>query len=217
MDQLQRPRARHLHPRLGVRHLRSHHHAAGDADPHQGMGHHARHHGHRDHAVALDRAHRHLHLSGARRSLWPPPGADLVDPGLCGVHRLHRLLDRLDHAADLELDHPHRARRRKPGRHADGDRDRADQMARHRARRPRRRLSARLHAVLARRAGRGAAVGLALALLPRHFAGAAGAVDPHRHQGKPALRARHRGDAQGGLEEAARHLRAGPQIPARND
>ena len=111
--------------------------------------------------------------------------------------------------SDLELDHPHRACRRKSGRHADGDRDGADQMARHRARRPRRRLSARLHAVLARRAGRGAAVGLALALFPRHFAGAAGAVDPHRHQGKPALRARHRGDAQGGPEEAARHLRAG--------
>ena len=29
----------------------------------------------------------------------------------------------------------------------------------------------------------------------------------HRHQGKPALRARHRADAQGGAEEAARHLR----------
>ena len=67
------------------------------------------------------------------------------------------------------------------------------QMARHRARRPRRRLSVRLHAVLARGARRGAAVGLALALFPRHFAGAAGALDPHRHQGKPALRARHRG------------------------
>ena len=91
------------------------------------------------------------------------------------VHRLHRLLHRLGHAADLELAHPHRPCRREPGRHADGHRDRADQMARHRARRPRRRLSVRLHAVLARRAGRGAAVGLALALFPRHFAGAAGA------------------------------------------
>ena len=34
---------------------------------------------------------------------------------------------------DLQLDHAHCARRREPGRHADGHRDRADQMARHRA------------------------------------------------------------------------------------
>ena len=180
------------------------------------MGHHAGDHGHRDHDLALDRSDRHIPLSGARRSLRPPPGADLVDPGLCGVHRAHRLLDRLGDASDLELDHPHRPCRRESGRHADGDRDGTDQMARHSAWRPRRRLPAWLYAVLARRAGRGAAVGLALALLPRHFAGALGAVDPHRHQGEPALRARHRGDAQGGLEEAARYLRAGPTIPARN-
>src|ERR1700719_2642579 len=46
---------------------------------------------------------------------------------------------------------------------------------------------------------------MALALLPRHPPGAAGALDPHRHQGKPALRARHRADAQGRAEETTRH------------
>src|SRR3977135_823241 len=45
---------------------------------------------------------------------------------------------------------------------------------------------------------------------------AARALDPHRHQGKPALRPRDRADAQGGVEEAARHPVAGPPIPARN-
>src|SRR6202023_199267 len=89
-------------------------------------------------------------------------------------------------------------------------------MARHRPGRPRRRLSVRLHAVLARRACRGAAMGMALALLPRHPPGAARALDPHRHQGKPALRARHRADAQGRAEETTRYPVAGARVPARN-
>ncbi len=61
-----------------------------------------------------------------------------------------------------------------------------------------------------------ALVGVALALFPRHPAGAAGALDPLRHQGKSALRACHRADAQGRAEEAARYLFAGATIPARD-
>src|SRR6516165_2288995 len=89
-------------------------------------------------------------------------------------------------------------------------------MARHRLGRPRRRLSVRLHAVLACRPCRGAAMGMALALLPRHPASVARALDPHRHQGKPTLRARHHADAQGGAQEATRYPIAGARIPARN-
>src|SRR5215469_15763764 len=89
-------------------------------------------------------------------------------------------------------------------------------MARHRLGRPRRRVSVRLHAVLARRSCRGAVMGMALALFPWHPAGAARALDPHRHQGKPALRARNDADAQGGAEETARYFCARPRISARD-
>ena len=213
---LQRHRADDLHSRLGVRHLRSHHHAARHAAPHQGMGDHAGDDGHGDHDLALDRSHRHVRFPGVCRSLRPQARADLGDSGIFGLHRPHRLFDRLGQPLDLQLDHPDRARRREPGRHADGHRDRADQMARDRLGRPGRRLPVRLHAVLGRGACRRAALGMALALLPRHHSGAARALDPHRHQGKPALRARHRADAQAGAEEAARHPVAGAPIPARN-
>src|SRR6516162_8277468 len=180
------------------------------------MGDHAGDHGHGDHDLALDRAHWHVRLSCACRSIWAEAGADLGDPGLFDLHRPHRLLDRLDHALDLQFDHADRAGRREPSWHVDGHRDGANQMARHRLGRPRRRLSVRLHAVLACRPCRGAAMGMALALLPRHPASVARALDPHRHQGKPTLRARHHADAQGGAQEATRYPIAGARIPARN-
>ena len=97
-----------------------------------------------------------------------------------------------------------------PGRHADGHRNRADQMARDGVGRPRRRLPFGLHAVLAGGARRSAIMGMALVVFPRHRAGAARAVDPDRHQGKPALRARYCTDVEGGAEEAVStslHLR----------
>ena len=111
VDQLQRDRPRDLHPWLGVRHLRSHHHAARHADPHQGMGDHAGDDRHRHDGVPLARARRHLHLPGARRFLRPQADADLDHPGLCFVHRLHRLLRRPDIAAGLQLVHADRAGR----------------------------------------------------------------------------------------------------------
>src|SRR5262245_57365217 len=94
-----------------VRHLRSHHHAARHADPHQRMGNHAGDDGHGDHDLALDRTHRHVRLSSPCRSLWPQAGAHLGDLGLFDLYRPHRLLDRLDHALDLQFVDDARARR----------------------------------------------------------------------------------------------------------
>jgi len=65
-------------------------------------------------------------------------------------------------------------------RHGHGQRDRPDKVARHSARRPRRRVSIRLHVVLFDGSRRSAAVGLAGSLLAWDTAGAPGAVGPSR-------------------------------------
>ena len=217
MDELQHHGPRDLHPRLGLRYLRGHDHAACHPHPHQGMGHHAGDDWHRDDGFALAWIDRDFRVPGAGRFLWPQAVPHLDHPRLCGLHRSHRPLGRPGQPFGFQLDHPHCARRRKPGRHDHGDRDGADEMACHRLGRPRRRLSVRLHAVLALGARRRAAVGLALALLPRHRAGAARSLGADWNQGKPALRARHRADAEGRVEEETRHRSALPRLPARDD
>src|SRR3984893_496225 len=57
---------------------------------------------------------------------------------------------------------------------------------------------------------------MAVTLLARHPARPAGSLGPAWRQGEPAFRARHYGNAQGGAEEAARHLVAGPGVTARD-
>src|SRR5689334_6435166 len=180
------------------------------------MGNHAGDDGHGDHDLALDRFDRHVCLSGICRSLWPQARPDLGDPGLFAVHWIDRFLDRMDLALDLQLDHPDRPRRGKSRWHADGHRNRTDQMARDGVGRSRWGLSFGLHAVLTGRFGRGATMGMAFVVLPRHRAGAAGAVDQDRHQGKSTLRARYGTDVERGSEETVRHLCPCAAVPARN-
>src|SRR6516164_7729587 len=185
MDRVQPDGMGDLHAGVCLRHLRGHDHAAGDPDLDQGVGHRTGDDGLHHDAVGLGRPDRRIHLSGARRSLRPPAHSHSDDPRLFAVHRLHRLRARPAAAADLHLDHPYRPSRRDPGRHGYGQRDRPDQVARHRARRPCRRIPVRLHAVLADGPRRRAIVGMARPLLARHPAGATGFVGAPRRRGEP--------------------------------
>src|SRR3954463_12667670 len=126
------------------------------------MGDHAGDDGHGDHNLALDRVDWNVCISSVCRSLWPQARANLGDPGIFAVHWIDRFLDWMDLAFDLQLNHPDCPRRRKSRRHADGHRNRADQMARYGVGRPRWRLSFGLHAVLVGGFSRGAIMGMAL-------------------------------------------------------
>src|SRR6476646_4903201 len=166
------------------------------------MGDHTGDDGYGDYDLALDRFNRHVCVSGVCRSLRPQARTDLGNPGIFAVHWTDRFLDWMDLAFDLQLDHSDCPRRGKSRWHADGHRNRADQMARYGVGRSRWRLSSGLHAVLTGGFSRGAIMGMAFVVLPRNRAGAACAVDQDRHQGKSALRARHCTDVERGSEEA---------------
>src|SRR6516165_4012559 len=84
--------------------------------------------------VALDRADRHLRLSGIGRFLWAETNTDHSDPRLFAVHRSHRLCAGPAATLDLHVDHSHSDFGREPCRRADGQRNRADEVARDRTR-----------------------------------------------------------------------------------
>src|SRR5262245_51950680 len=89
-------------------------------------------------------------------------------------------------------------------------------MARHRAWRARWRIPARLYVVLSDRSCPRAAVGLALSLLARNPAGAAGSLGPAGCQREPAFRARHDSNGAGRAEATPRHLVARAPVLARD-
>src|SRR5215471_5954855 len=89
-------------------------------------------------------------------------------------------------------------------------------MARHRAWRTRWRIPARLYVVLSNGSYRRAAVGLALSLLARNSAGAAGSLGSAWCQREPAFRARHDSNGTGRAEATPRHLVARAPVPARH-
>src|SRR6516225_2630106 len=181
VDRAQPHRLGDLHAGLRLRHLRGHDHAAGDAAADQRMGHHPGNHGLHHDGVALGRSDRRLRLSYIGRSLRPPTDPDSDNPQLFA---LHRLCARPAAAVAVHLGHTRRVAGRDAGRGDHGQRNRSDKMARHSTRRTRRRLSARLHAVLANCACRRAIMGMACALLARDPARAARTLGSARHQGE---------------------------------
>src|SRR5712675_2704111 len=126
------------------------------------MGDHPGDDGYGDHDFALDRFDRDVCVSGVRRSLWPQARADLGHSGIFAVHWIDWFLDWMDLAFDLQLDHPDCPRRGKSRWHADGHRNRTDQMARYGVGRSRWGLSFGLHAVLTGGSSRSAIMGMAL-------------------------------------------------------